>query len=276
MSMSSLLMATAHGNRDWVGLPIFTSRTFFHTWAWVRSDAGIERPEDLKGKRVGVPEYQQTAALWSRGALKHEWGVEPEDLDWYMERPPERSHGGATGFRPPSGLRFQYIPANKNIGSMLADGELDATLLYVANTNLVDRSRLQLENDARFRRLFPDVHAEGRRYYAKTGLFPINHGMVVRRSIAEKHPWVVLNIFNAFQQAKQPSLHHLRELAEPYLSLGWLPAEAQEGLGKDAFPYGVKSNHKVLQTIAEYSHEQGLTPRVVDLGEVFAPATIDL
>ena len=276
MSMSSLLMAIAGGNRDWVGLPIFTSRHFFHTWAWVRTSAGIERPEDLKGKRVGVPEYQQTAALWSRGALKHEWGVEPEDLDWYMERPPERSHGGATGFKPPAGVRFQYIPENKNIGSMLADGELDATLLYVASANLVDRSRLRLEGDPRFRLLFPDPQAEGRRYFAKTGLFPINHGMVVRRSIVEKHPWVVLNIFNAFQQAKEQSLRAARELAEPFLTLGWLPPEAARGLAQDPYPYGVRSNQKVLETIAQYSHEQGLTPRVMDLGEVFAPATMDL
>jgi 4,5-dihydroxyphthalate decarboxylase len=275
MSMSSLLMAMAHGNRDWVGLPIFTSRHFFHTWGWARTAAGIERPEDLKGKRVGVPEYQQTAALWSRGALKHEWGVEPTDMEWHMERPPERSHGGATGFKPPKGLRFHYIPENKNIGSMLASGELDATLLYVANVNLVDRSRLRLEDDPRFRLLF-DPQAEGRRYFAKTGLFPINHGMVVRRSIAEKHPWVVLNIFNAFQEAKAQSLRHLRELAEPFQTLGYLPAEAAAGLAKDPYPYGVKSNRKVLETIAVYSHEQGLTPRVLDLGEVFAPATMDL
>ncbi|HLQ32269.1 MAG TPA: hypothetical protein VK457_06240 [Chloroflexota bacterium] len=276
MSMSSLLMATAHGNRDWVGLPIFTSRTFFHTWAWVRVAAGIERPEDLKGKRVGVPEYQQTAALWSRGALKHEWGVEPEDMDWYMERPPERSHGGATGFKPPASIKFQYIPENKNIGSMLASGELDATLLYVANANLVDRSRLRLEDDSRFRLLFPDPVAEGRRYYDKAGLFPINHGMVVRRSIAETHPWAVLNIFNAFQQAKQHSLQALRELTEPYVRLGLLGNDAASGLAQDAFPYGVKSNRKVLETIAQYSHEQGLTPRIMDLGEIFAPATMDL
>lgn len=276
MSMSSLLMATANGNRDWVGLPIFTSRTFFHTWGWIRTAAGIERPEDLKGKRVGVPEYQQTAALWSRGALKHEWGVEPEDLDWYMERTPERSHGGATGFKPPAGIKFQYIPPEKNIGSMLAAGELDATLLYVANANLVDRSRLRLEDDPRFRLLFPDPVAEGRRYYAKTGLFPINHGMVVRRSIVEKHPWVVLNIFNSFQEAKQQSLKALRELAEPYVRLGLIGPESVGGLVQDAFPYGVKSNRKVLETIAAYSNEQGLTPRVLDLGEVFALATMEL
>ena len=113
MSLSSLLMAMAHGNRDWIALPIFTSRRFFHTWSWVRTDRGIEKPQDLKGKRVGVPEYQQTAALWSRGVLKHEFGVEPEDIEWWMERTEERSHGGATGFQPPAGIRFNRIPGDQ-------------------------------------------------------------------------------------------------------------------------------------------------------------------
>src|SRR5215216_3000024 len=159
MSLSSLLMAMAQGNRDWVALPIFTSRRFFHTWAWVRTDSGIEKPEDLKGKRVGVPEYQQTAALWSRGVLKHEFGVDPTDIEWWMERTPERSHGGATGFQPPAGVKFHYIPAEESIGSMLAEGKLDATLLYLTDNNLVDRSRIRLEGNPAFRLLFPDQAA---------------------------------------------------------------------------------------------------------------------
>jgi 4,5-dihydroxyphthalate decarboxylase len=276
MSMSSYLIAFAGGNRDWVMLPVFTSRRFFHTGAWVRADAGIERPQDLKGKRVGVPEYQQTAALWSRGALKHEFDVDPSDFEWFMERTEDRSHGGATGFKPPAGVKFNRIPASENIGSMLVDGKLDATLLYLNDVNLVDRSRIVLEGDPRFRLLFPDPQAEGRRYFAKTGLYPINHGMVVRRSIYEKHPWVVLNIFNAFQQAKQGYLKRLRELAEGHVETGLLPPEAAAGLAKDPFPYGVKSNQRTLETIAAYSHEQGLTPRVMDLGEIFAPQTMDL
>ena len=276
MSMSSLLMAMAHGNRDWVGLPIFTSRHFFHTWAWVRTAAGIERPEDLKGKRVGVPEYQQTAALWSRGALKHEWGVEPIDLDWHMERPPERSHGGATGFQPPAGVRFHRIPADESIGSLLSEGRLDATLLYLTDNNLVDRSRIRLEGNPAFRQLFPDPAAEGRRYYQKNGIFPINHGMVVRRSIYEQHPWVALNIFNAFRLAKEKVNARMRELAQTHFDLGLLAGDARKALQVDAYPYGVKSNLKVLETVADYSHEQGLTPRRIRMDEVFAASTLDL
>jgi 4,5-dihydroxyphthalate decarboxylase len=276
MSLSSLLMAMANGNRDWIGLPIFTSRRFFHTGAWVRSDSGITRPEELKGKRVGVPEYQQTAALWSRGVLKHEFGVEPEDLDWWMERTEERSHGGATGFRPPAGVRFNRIPANENIGTMLRDGKLDATVLYITDNNLVDRSRVTLEGDPKYRLLFPDPVAEGQRYFEKTAIFPINHGMVVRREIYEKHPWVALNIFNAFRLAKERSQAHLKELASTHVELGLLGPNARQALAIDPYPYGVKSNLKTLETVCEYSYKQGLTPRRMQLDEIFAPSTLDL
>jgi len=276
MSLSSLLMAVAHGNRDWVGLPIFTSRRFFHTGAWVRAASGIHTPQDLKGKRVGVPEYQQTAALWSRGVLKHEFGVEPEDLDWWMERTEERSHGGATGFEPPAGIRFNRIPANESIGTMLVEGKLDATLLYLISNNLVDRSRIDLEGNPAFRLLFADPIAEGQRYYRKTGIFPINHGMVVRRSMYEQHPWVALNLYNAFRRAKEKVAARTRELVSTHLELGLLEPDASQALKVDPYPYGVRSNQKVLETVAQYSYVQGLTPRMMQMEEIFAPSTLDL
>ncbi len=240
MSLSSLLMAMAGGNRDWVGIPVFTSRRFFHTGIWVRADRGIEKPEDLKGKQVGVPEYQQTAALWSRGVLKHEFGVDATDIEWWMERTPERSHGGATGFRPPEGVKFHQIPAEENIGTMLMDGKLDATLLYLTDPNLVDRSRIRLEGNPQFRLLFPD------------------------------------QAVNAFRLAKERVNSRMRDLAQTHFDLGLLGGEARTALQVDAYPYGVKSNLKVLETVADYSHEQGLTPRRMQMDEVFAPSTLDL
>ncbi|MBV9577467.1 MAG: ABC transporter substrate-binding protein, partial [Chloroflexi bacterium] len=276
MSLSSLLMTMAAGNRDWIGLPIFTSRRFFHTGVWIRADSGIDTPADLKGKRVGVPEYQQTAALWARGVLKHEFGVEPEDLEWWMERTEERSHGGATGFRPPAGIRLNRIGADQSIGTMLQDGTLDATLLYLTDNNLVDRSRITLEGNPKFRLLFPEPDAEGQRYFAKTAIFPINHGMVVRRSLYEQHPWIALNIFNAFRLAKERVAARTRELVATHVELGLLGPEAHRALRVDPYPYGVRSNQKVLETVADYSFEQGLTPRRMQLDEVFAPSTLDL
>jgi 4,5-dihydroxyphthalate decarboxylase len=184
MSMSSLVISTSRGPTPWVALPVFTTREFFHTRILVRADAGIAAPADLKGKRVGVPEYQQTAAIWARGALENEFGVAPREMEFFMERG-DKSHGGATGFKPPPGVTVNQIPASTNIGEMLTRGELDATLLYLTNPNLVDRSRIDLSADKRIRPLFADRAAEGRRYYAKTGLYPVNHTVVVRRTLIE-------------------------------------------------------------------------------------------
>jgi 4,5-dihydroxyphthalate decarboxylase len=276
MSMSSLLMVAARGDSPWVALPVFTARRFFHTWAIVRSDAGIEAPDDLRGKRVGVPEYQQTAALWTRAVLQHEFGVHPSEMEYHMERTEEMSHGGGTGFRPPPGIRFHRIPPDQSIASMLLAGELDASLLYLGERNLVDRSGVDLAHDPRVRPLFPDAVAEGARYFAKTGFFPINHGMVVRRSILEEHPWVALNLYKAFLAAKDLAAARTRELLDPYFRTGLLGLEARAAVAEDPYPYGVKANRKILEQIAHYSHEQGLTPRVIGLEEIFAASTLDV
>src|SRR5437762_10273886 len=131
MSCSSLLMAVARGDNRFVAIPVFTSRRFFHTKILIRTDRGIEKPEDLKGKKVAVPEYQQTAALWCRGALQHEFGVTAFDIDWYMEHTEAMSHASATGFQPPKGLRLQHIPEDQNIGSKLLAEKIVASLLYL-------------------------------------------------------------------------------------------------------------------------------------------------
>jgi 4,5-dihydroxyphthalate decarboxylase len=276
MSLSSLLIVTARGDSPWVGLPIFTTRRFFHTGILVRADAGIAQPADLRGKRVGVPEYQQTAAVWCRGALQHEFGVAPTEMEWYMERTVEDSHGGATGFQPPPGVSLRYIPPEQNIASLMLTGELDATVFFVARGTRHNRSVVDLSRHPRVRPLFPDPIAESRRYYQKTGLFPMNHTVVVRRTVLERHPWVALNLYRAFQAAKEQAAAETRALVEPYLHLGLLPAEAQAAFATDPFPYGLRANRHALETLTQYASEQGLTPRRVALEEVFAPSTLDL
>src|SRR5207248_11403825 len=137
MSFSSLMMARAKGDDRWVGLPIFTTRRFFHVDMMVRRDCGIEQPADLKGRRVGVPEYQQTAALWTRGILQHEFGVSPTEMEFWMERVPSHSHAGGVGFKPPKGVTIHQIPLEKNIGAMMLSGELEAAIHYLRHDNLV-------------------------------------------------------------------------------------------------------------------------------------------
>jgi 4,5-dihydroxyphthalate decarboxylase len=270
MSVSSLMIARSKGDDRFVGIPVFTTRLFFHTTTLVRRDAGINSPADLKGKRVGVPEYQQTAALWSRGVLQHEFGVHPKEMEFWMERSPARSHGGATGFKPPPGVTVNQIPAEKSIGSMMLAGELDAVIFYLVDPNLIDRSTVDLHNHPDIKPLFPDPLAEGVRFYRKTGLYPINHGMVIKRELAEKHPWALTNILKAFNQANELANRQRMEHVDYHIETGLLPAEARQALRTPIISHGIAANRHVLETIAQYSLEQGLTPRLTKLDELFA------
>jgi 4,5-dihydroxyphthalate decarboxylase len=276
MSLSSLMIAASKGDTRWAALPIFTMRSFFHTGIMVRADAKIKEPRDLIGKRVGVPEYQQTSAIWSRGILQHEFGVNPTQIEWFMERTPDKSHGGSTGFQAPVGVKLNQIPQTTNIGEMLAGGELDATLLYLTDKNLVDRSRLDLIGQGIIRPLFADPEQEKRRYFAKTGVMPINHAIVMRRSLLEMHPWVALNVYTAFLSAKAEVANIAETFLKPYLETGVMSEQMGAALKLDPMGYGMKAARPVLETIAQYVHEQGLTARKVQLEEVFAPNTMDI
>ena len=267
MSLASFTIARSHGDTEWLGLPVFTMRRFFHTGIWVRAGAGIEKPADLRGKRVGVPEFQQTAVVWIRAVLQDEFGLDPRDMEWFMERGPEVSPGGSTGFTPPAGVTFSHVPADTNLGAMLLDGSLDAVLFYVVRNNFIDRSRVRFEDRSDVHPLFPDPAAEGRRYYAKTGLFPINHCCVVRRSLAERHPWIVLNLYNAFVAAKAANATARAGLLEPFYETGLLAPEARADLARDPLAYGVRAARPEVETITRALHDQGLVERVVGLDE---------
>jgi 4,5-dihydroxyphthalate decarboxylase len=249
---------------------------FFHTNILVRTDRGILKPEDLRGKRVGVPEYQQTAALWSRGILEHEFGVSARDIEWFMERGPEKSHGGATGFKPPEGVRLNQIGSGTNIGEMLVNGELDATLLYLSNRNLVDRSTIDLATVDVVKPLFKDKQAETRRYFAKTGIYPINHAVVIKRELYERHPWLALNLYHAFMAAKKETENDTLETLQAYFDTGLIDPAGQQGLQSDPKAYGMKASRQVIDTISQYVHEQGLTDRRVAVEELFAPSTLEI
>ena len=275
MSMSSLIIAVSRGDTRWVAIPVFTMRKFFYTSIIVRNDSGIAVPADLRGKRIGVPEYQQTWAIWSRGILQHEFDVHARDIEWFMERNPDKSHGGATGFTPPPGVRVNQIPPTTNMGEMLIRGELDGSLHYLAENNLVDRSTVDVSGVTRY--LFPDPAAEGRRFYAKTGLFPINHTVVVRRSLLESHPWIALNLYSAFVAAKEEIARAGRSYLQWYFESGLLDGGVKRTLAEhDPLAYGFKAARPVLETVAQYVHEQGLSARPVDVREIFAPSTLDV
>lgn len=275
MSFSSLIKAVAAGDDRFVGIPVFTTHHFFQNWILVRRDAEIDTPADLAGKRVGVPEFQQTAAVWSRGILKHEFGVDQTEMEYWMERLPAQSHGGATGFAPPPGVTVNQVPAETNIGEMMMAGTLDATLLFIRSANLIDRSTVDLYEQPEIEPLFRDPAGEGLRYYRKTGIYPINHAVVIKREVAEKHPWAVLNIYQAFVRANALADQRRMEHIEYYRASGLISEDAHAALGEPLVRHGIKANRQTLETVTQYSNEQGLTPRRIALDEVFAKSTLD-
>lgn len=203
MSLSSYLIARSRG-ADMVALPVFPSRRLFHTELAVHLDSGVKEPGDLPGKRIGVAEYQQTAALWTRGILEHDFGVSQYKVEWYMERTEELSHGGATGFTPPPGISFHRVPPDKSLASMLVNHELDAAAVsgpWVRKANVMDRSNRIPGTDgdwSRVKPLFPDRIAEGARLFKKYGFIPANHVYIIRSDIHRQYPWVAFNLYTAF------------------------------------------------------------------------------
>src|ERR671922_1431866 len=195
MSMSSYLIARERGF-DIIALPVFPSRRLSHTELSYNTDPGIRQPADLVGKRIGVGEYQQTAALWQRGILEHDFGVSQYKVHWYMERTEELSHGGATGFTPPPGISFQRIPPDKSLASMLVANEIDVASVHRAfsrETNIIDRSthiRAREGDWTKVKPLFPDVMGEGTRFFRKHGYIPANHAYVIRGDVNRNYPWL--------------------------------------------------------------------------------------
>ena len=281
MSLSSYLVARSRG-MDMVALPVFPSRRLFHTELAYHLDSGVKEPGDLNGKRIGVVEYQQTAALWMRGILEHDFGVSQYKVDWYMERTEELSHGGATGFTPPSGISFHRIPTDKSLASMLVDHELDAAAVggpWARAVNAIDRSsRIPGSGDrSKVKPLFPDRIAEGVRFFKKYGFLPPNHAYIVRGDIHRKYPWVAFNLYTAFVKAKTLAQEKLVERIPSALFFGreYL-AMTRDVFGDDPFPYGLKANRPMLELLIEYSHEQGLTSKKMKVEELFAQSTFDL
>lgn len=282
MSLSSYVIARSRGI-DMMAIPVFPSRRFMQTQWSVHADAGIAQPADLVGKRLGVQEYQQTASLWTRGILEHDFGVSQYRVHWYMERTEDLSHGGSTGFTPPEGISFHRVPAEKSLASMLVNHEIDAAPVHRAfqrGTNVIDRStriRAREGDWSKVRPLFSDRVAEGERFFRSHGFIPASHAYTIRGDVYRDHPWVAFNLYAAFVRAKELAGERLAESIPSALVFGaeYL-AQTRRMFGDDPFPYGVKANLPMLETLLGYSHEQGLVSRRLGVEELFAPSTLDL
>ena len=266
MSMTRLIMSIAQGDDRWMGFPVFMSRRFFHMDILVRKDAGIEKPEDLRGKQVGIATYQSVPGVWNRGMFQHDYGVHPRDMIFWREVEEDSSVGFQPHprFTPPADVKVNDIPSGKSVVSMLESGELQAALIEPHATKHPD-----------VRQLFPNVYAECVRYYEKTGLYPINHGGVIKREIVEKHPWAVLNLFNAFQQAAELADKQRMAYVGYHLETGLLPPEADKALQKPLARHGIRFNKKVLDTWLQYTYEQGVTPRQMKLEEIYPASMLE-
>ncbi|WP_158547461.1 ABC transporter substrate-binding protein [Rhodovulum sp. 12E13] len=256
-SASSYVVARDYGYPI-TALPVFLHRRFRHGFVYVNTSKGIETPKDLIGRKVGIKSFLVTAGHWMRGILEHEYGVPHKSIDWYAELDED------VDFEPPADLKLTRLPDDKSVERMLAEGELDA----VIHSSLI---KPILEKDPRVARLFPDYKAEEQKYFAKTGIFPIMHVLGLRNEVVEKYPWVPVNMFNAFQEAKKIAMKRMEN--PRIVPLAWYREawEEQEAiLGPDPWEYGLtERNRHTLETLAGYSHEQGLIRRPARLDELF-------
>ena len=280
MSLSSYLIARSKG-ADMIAVPVFPTRRFMHVGLSINTDSQVESACDLVGKRIGVGDYQQTSAVWTRGILEHDFDVSQYKVQWWMERTKELSHGGATGFTPPQGIDFHPIPRDKSLASMLVNHELDAAPVGRAlgrASNIVDRSTQIRARDAdwsKIRPLFPDPIGEGKRFFDKWGFIPANHTVTIRGDVHRKCPWLAFNLYEALVKAKKIADEELPERISPSLIFGpHYLAQTRKLFGPDPFPYGVEPNRKFLQTTIDFSCEQGLTPAREKVEDLFAPSTL--
>ncbi len=266
LSLASYAALKGRGDCPFVAVPVALSKIFRHSCIYVRTDAGIRTPADLKGKRVGTTQYSSTALVFMRGMLLHDYGIEPSDMHWFM--------GGLSTFSEQPlipldlpGVRLDFLPAGKTLEAMFEAGELDALLsIYIPS--------LFLNGSPRIARLFPNFKEVEQDYYRRTGIFPIMHTVVLRKDVYKAHPWAAKSIYQAFRAAKDLAVEGLYDTDALQLALPWLLDYVEESwrvFGKDFWSYGLEPNRPTWAAIGRYVHEQGLSPRVVSPDELFAP-----
>jgi 4,5-dihydroxyphthalate decarboxylase len=272
ISFSSFLRTVASGTAAYVGIPAFVSRIFRHSGIYVRNAAGIRTPQDLRGKRVGLPEYQITAVVWMRGMLQHEYGVHPSEIHWRsggQEQPGRRER---TPLKPIPGLDLQPIADDQTLVGMLRAGELDALFTARAPSSF-------LAGESHIARLFADTRAAEIAYYKKTGLFPIMHLVGIRKTLVQQYPWLATSVYKAFCEAKALAMTLLTDVNALAITLPFLEAETREtmaAMGRDFWRYGVHENLRDIEALAQYAFEQGLLDRRVKVDELFAPSTLEI
>jgi 4,5-dihydroxyphthalate decarboxylase len=272
IGFSPYLIALSRGSCPYVAVPAFLSRMFRHSAVYVRTDRGIDGPADLKGKRVGVPEYQMSAVMWYRGFLQDEFGIAAKDIQWVqggLENPGRREK---FPLNLPAGFPLTSAPEGHSLSQMLAEGALDAVMA-------ARRPSCFIAGHPKVRRLHQDYRAAERDYYRRTSIFPIMHAVGIRRDVLAQQPWLAASVYKAFLQAKRWADAEFAETTALKVGLPWVNAELEETravMGEDFWSYGLNAaNRRTLETMARYSYEQGLAVRLLTVDEMFAAGNFD-
>jgi 4,5-dihydroxyphthalate decarboxylase len=267
LSLSSFTVKTAQGGGPYVGVPAFVSRAFRHNSIYVRTDR-IKRPEDLKGKRIGVPEYQLTANVWARAMLEEDYGVKPSDIQWVRGGIEDAGRPEKISIKLPPDVKIEDAPPGKSISALLAEGGIDAFM--------APRPPSLPKNTPNVGWLFADPVAAAKDYFSRTGIFPIMHIVGVRRTLAEQHPWLPGAVLKAFEHAKTAALTQLGDPSATKVTLPFAEerlAEARALMGEDFWSYGLNANRKTLESFLRQHHREGLSARLVKPDELFHPGT---
>jgi 4,5-dihydroxyphthalate decarboxylase len=265
MSMSTYILLQSRGDSRYVGMPAFVSRKFRHSAIYLRTDAGIEDPRQLVGRRVGVPEYQLTANVWVRGMLSDDYGVRSEDIHWVIGGIDEPGRVEKVPITLPDRFSHSRIGPTETLWQLMEGGEIDAIIAPRA-------PKAFSEGNPKIRRLFADVARAEKAYFARTGIFPPMHIIGVRKDIVERFPHAPAALLSAFGEAKQVATRELHQFAYDTVMLPWLEdhlRETEAALGRDYWPYGLDANTVAIEAICRYSHEQGITARRMTVEELF-------
>jgi 4,5-dihydroxyphthalate decarboxylase len=266
MAFGKLAVLLSQGDNSVVAIPVFPSRVFRHSSIYVRSDAGIRAPEQLAGKRIGLPTWSQSASMYSRGMLAHEYGVDLKSVHWVQGGVNQPGRLENVNLKLPDWLRLTRI-SDRSLSEMLLAGELDAVFSARPPAPFT-------AGDKRIRRLFEDYRSVELAYWQKTGIFPIMHVVAMRREVYERHRWVAMNLYTALETAKNRSLERLKSVTESSIPLPWIPEQtelARRMLGEDFWPYGIEPNRRTLEAFTQYAYEHGVCARKLAVEELFAP-----
>jgi 4,5-dihydroxyphthalate decarboxylase len=266
LSFAKFSAQVTRKDSDIIGLPIYASRLFRFASFYVNRKAGIKTAKDLRGKRVGIPEWAHTAAVYMRGWLMHEAGIALSDIAWVQAGTNEAGRIEKVELSLPKDVRLTRMP-EKTLSGMIAAGELDCVIIARPPNSFREKHPDVL-------RLFPDYESMERRYYEDTHVYPIMHVIAMRKAALEGKPWVARNLYNAFEESKRRSIERILDPAVSRYPLPWLTAHAvrmQQIFGGDPFPYGIEPNRATLELFLRYAHEQGIAQRLASPEEIFPP-----